>query len=282
MQQDHETVFPGNPVHKVHHELVLVVGEVGFPIDRSQFELVGGNFIMTGLKRDAETIGSHLQVTHEGSDARRNGREIVVVELLVPGGTVAEQGTSRDHQIGTSRIKRLIHKEILLFPSKVGIYLRYGRVEQTTDRNGGIAYCLEGALERHLVVQRFACVGYEYRRDTERIVQYKDRRCRIPCSVAASLECGTDPTARERRCIRLLLSQHRAVEGFDYPSLAIIIDKGVMFLSCALRKRLEPMCDMSHSVLHRPFLHPAGYAVCRLAVQRFASFYAGKQRLECV
>ena len=85
VQEHHETVLPGEMPHQVHDDLVLVVGEVGLAVDGREFELIGRHFIMTGLQRNPQPVPGHLEVAHESGDAGGNGREIMVVQLLVLG-----------------------------------------------------------------------------------------------------------------------------------------------------------------------------------------------------
>ena len=119
VQQHAEVVAAGNVVHKQHQQQVVVVGKVGFLVYRSQFKLVGCNFVVAGLCRNAQFVALYFKVEHESLHARRNRTEVVVFELLVLGTVVAHQCAPGEHQVGTRRVKQLINKEVFLFPTKV-------------------------------------------------------------------------------------------------------------------------------------------------------------------
>ena len=100
MENHHEAVLARYLVHEVHHNLVLVVREVGLAVYRGELELVGRDFVVTGLERDSEAVPGYFQLSHERRHAGRNGAEVVVVKLLVLRRIVAHQGASGNHQVG--------------------------------------------------------------------------------------------------------------------------------------------------------------------------------------
>ena len=175
VEQYHETVLAGDAVHQVHDELVLVIGEVGLAEDGRQLELVGRHLVMTGLDRDAQPVAGDLQIPHEGSDARRDRGEVMVVQLLVLGRIVAEQCASCNHQVRAGSIEPLVHEEILLLPTQVGIDLLDGRIKELADRHGCVADGLKGLLERRLVVQGLSSIGDEDGRYAKGVIQDEDR-----------------------------------------------------------------------------------------------------------
>ena len=225
VQQHHETVLAGNGIHQVHHQLVLVVRKIRFPVDGSQLELVGCHLVMPGLERNAEPEAFHFQLAHESCDTGRNGAEIVVCELLALGGHMAHQRPAGNHQVGTRGIKVFVHQEILLLPAQEALHLVHSRIEKTADGHGGIADCLNGTLERRLVIERFAGIGDENRGDAERIFLDEDGRGRIPSRITAGLEGGADAAVGERRPVRLLLGERTAVESLDDAAAAIQRDE---------------------------------------------------------
>ena len=85
MKKDHETVLACDPAHQIHHNLILVVGEIGLAEDRSELELVWSDLVVPCLERNPETVSGNLKVAHELGHTGRNGTEIVVVQLLVLG-----------------------------------------------------------------------------------------------------------------------------------------------------------------------------------------------------
>ena len=52
--------------------------------------------------------------------------------------------------------------------------------------------------------------------------------------------------------------------------MAVQVDERVVLFSRAFGQRLEPVGDMGHMVLERPFLHAASHAVGRLPVKRLS------------
>ena len=119
MQQDHEAVLAGHAVHQVHNHLVLVIGEVGFPEDRRQLELVRGNLVVAGLDRNAEFVSGNLEIPHKCGHTAWDGAEVVVVQLLVLGGVVSHQCPAGNHQVRTGGIEFLIHEEVFLLPAQI-------------------------------------------------------------------------------------------------------------------------------------------------------------------
>ena len=99
-------------------------------------------------------------------------------------------------------------------------------------------------------------------------------------TVGMRLEGGADAAAGERRGVRLLLGEHLAVEGFDHAAFSVVVDQGVVFLGSTLGQGLEPVGDVGHAVLHRPFFHAAGHAVGGLAVKGVSALDAVKQGVE--
>ena len=204
----------------------------------------------------------------------------MVVQLLVLGGIVSEQGPAGDHQVRTGGIEAFVDQEILLLPAQVRIDFCHTGVEVLADGDSRVADGLEGLLERGLVVQGLAGIGNKDSRNAKCVVQDEDRRGRIPRGIAAGFEGGPDTAAREGRGVRLLLGKHLAVKGFDHAAFPVIVDQGVMLFGGTLGQGLEPVGDVRDTVFDRPFFHAAGDTVRRLAVERFAAFDTVKQRME--
>ena len=280
VQQHHKAVAGSDAVHQVHNELVLVVGQVGFPEDGGHFKLAGSHLVVAGFQRNAQVIGGKFQVPHEGGYARGDGGEVVVVQLLVLGGVVAEQGASGEHQVCAGRIEGLVHQEVLLLPAQVGIDPGYFGVKEFANRDGGVTDRFEGTLEGRFVVQGVSGVGDEDGGDTEGVVQDENRGGRVPGRVAAGFEGGPDASAGEGGSVGFLLGQHLAVEGFDDTALAVIVNQGVVFFGRSLREGLEPVRDVGDAVFHGPFFHSEGYAVGGFVVQAGAAFHTGIKGLE--
>ena len=282
VQKHHKIVLARNFGHQVHHKLVLVVGQIGFSIDGSQFELVGGHLVVTCLQGDAQPVAGNLQVAHKGGHPGGNGAEVVIVQLLVLGGIVAEERPARDHQVGPGSVQGFVNQEILLLPAQVGIDLGNGRIEEPAHGHCGIVHGLQSLFERGLVVQGFSGVGDEHGGYTKRIVQDEDRRGGVPGRIPAGFEGGTETAAGERGSVRLLLGQHRTVEGFDHASLPVIVDEGIVLFGRPFREGLKPVGDVRNPVFQGPHLHSTGHRIGRFPVQGFSSLDTGEQRAESV
>ena len=267
VEKDDKTVLAGDLVHQVHHQLVLVIGQIGLPEDRGKLELIGRHLVVPCLQRNTKTVAGDLKVAHELGHTSRNGAEIVVVQLLVLGGVMSHQGAAGDHQVRPRGIEGLIDKEIFLLPSKIGIHLRDRLVEESADQKSRVGDGLESLFQRGLVVQRLAGVGDEHRRDAERVINDEHRGSRIPGRVAPRLEGGADAAVRARGGVRLLLGEGFSIESLDDSTLAVIVDQGIVLLGGTLGQRLEPVRHMGDMVFHSPLLHTFGHSVSGLPVQ---------------
>ena len=194
----------------------------------------------------------------------------MVVHLLVLGTIMTHQGPSRKHQIRTGGIKTFIHQEILLLPPKVRDHLLHRGVEIMNHTQGSLAYSTKRTLQRCFIVERLTCIRDEDGGDTQGIVDDEHRRCGIPGRVTASLEGSPDATAGERRSIGFLLHEQLSGELLDHATLTIMLDKCIMFLGCSLRKRLEPVGIVCHTILFSPLLHALCHGIGNTSVERCA------------
>src|SRR5574344_2614436 len=105
-----------------------------------------------------------------------------------------ESATCHD-KVWTCCIKRLINKEIFLFPTKVGENFLRIRIEVLSHGCSSLINCMKSLLERHFVVECFTRIGNKDGRNHQCVANDKDRRGGIPCGIATSLEGGSD-TAR--------------------------------------------------------------------------------------
>ena len=72
VQQTEEAVLFRRVAKNIHDQHVVVGGDVGFLVQRSQFELAGSHFVVPGLRRDAQGVEAEFHVLHEGHDPRRH------------------------------------------------------------------------------------------------------------------------------------------------------------------------------------------------------------------
>ena len=74
---------------------------------------------MSGRKLDSELIGFGLEVFHEAGHAGRDCSEIVVGELLVFGGSMADHCPVAEAEVRTGIVESLVDQEVLLLDSEV-------------------------------------------------------------------------------------------------------------------------------------------------------------------
>ena len=153
VQQHAEAVVTGYFTHQCHDEHVMVYSQVTFFEDGSQFELVGGYLIVTRFNGDTELQCFDFQFLHKGCHAGRDGTEIVVFQLLVLGTVVSHQRTACHQQVGTGGIQTFVDQEIFLFPTQIGNYLLYFRIEVTAYVYGSFVYGTQGFQQRSFVIQ---------------------------------------------------------------------------------------------------------------------------------
>ena len=99
MQQADETVALGDLLHRLHDELVLIVGGVGVAVDGGHLVLTGGDLVVLGLGEHAELPQLLVQLLHKGRHTRADDAEVVVVQLLTFRGLCAEQGAAAQAQV---------------------------------------------------------------------------------------------------------------------------------------------------------------------------------------
>ena len=148
----------------------MIDGKVGFFEDGCHFKLVGGHFVMACLARDAQFESLHFHVAHKGSDAFRDGTEVVVVHLLVLCRVVAHQCAACQQEVGAGRIETLVNEEILLFPSEVaGNFLDAG-VEIVANIGGCHIDGMQCSQQRCLIVECLTGIGNKDGGDAQCVV----------------------------------------------------------------------------------------------------------------
>ncbi len=242
----------------------MVVCQVALLEYRRQLELVGRYLVVAGVGRDSEAVAFQLQVKHESFYAGGDGAEIMVFELLVLGALVTHEGAAGHHEVGTGGIQGLVDEEVFLFPTEEAVDVVDLLVEVSRDAGSGLVDRVQGAEERGLEVERFTGIGDEDGRDTEGFVEDEHRGGDVPGRVSAGLERVSYAAVGEAGSVRLLLHEEFAGKFLDYAPLAVVLDKGVVFLGGASRQGCEPVGVVTHSVVKRPLLHPGCHAVGEL------------------
>ena len=84
-QQHPEVVVPGDLLHEVHQEHVVVHREVGLLEHGAHSNWLGPPRCGGSFDGDAQLEGLGLEVAHEGMHAVRDGTEVMVLQLLTLG-----------------------------------------------------------------------------------------------------------------------------------------------------------------------------------------------------
>ena len=226
---------------------------------------------MLRLGQDAELPQLLVQILHIRRDARTDGAEIMIVQLLTLGRLRAEERPAAQAQILALQIELLVDQEIFLLRADLRVDL-LGLVvtEQTQDAHGLTADRVDGAQQRRLFIQRLAGVGAENGRDAEAAVLDEGKCRRVPAGIASGLERGAQAARRERGGVRLTADQLLAGEVHDDLAAADRMDEAVVLFGGHAGERLEPVGEVRRAVLQSPDLHAVGDVVCDVERERRA------------
>ncbi len=189
------------------------------------------------------------------------------------------EGAACEHQVGTRRVKALVDKKILLFPAKIRAHMLHIRIKHLRHSGCRLVNAVERAEQGSLVVEAFACIGYEYGGYAQGVAYDEGRRRYVPCRISAGLEGVADAAVGEARRVGLLLHEQLAVEAFDHSALAVVLYEGIMFLCGGFGQRLKPVGIVASAVVERPALHPFGHAVGHFTLQRLFVVDCAAERL---
>ena len=271
VQQADQPVPLGDPFHDLHRELILVVCGIGVGVDRRHLMLRRRDLVVLGLGQDAKLPKLLVQLLHICRDARADGAEIVVVQLLPLGRSRAEKRPAAQAQILAPEVKLLVDEEILLLRADLGKdLLRLVVSEQAQDAHGLTADGVDGAQQRRLFVERLAGIGAENGRDAEAAVLDEGEGGGVPSGVASGLKRGAQAAGGEGGGVRLAADELLAGEVHNDPSAADGVDEAVVLLGGHAGERLEPVGEMGRAVLQRPDLHAVGDVVCDVERKRRA------------
>ena len=101
VEQADEAVLRGHLLHYLHRQLVVVGSDVGRRIDRRELMLRGRDFVVFGLRHDAQFPELVVELLHEGGDLRFDRAEVVVVHLLALGRLRAEERPAAEAEVGS-------------------------------------------------------------------------------------------------------------------------------------------------------------------------------------
>ena len=214
------------------------------------------DLVVLCLRENAELPELFVQLLHERGDARLDRAEIVVLKLLTLRGACAEQRAAREDQVGALVVELLVHKEVLLLGADRRVdALGGGVAEEAEDAHGLRAEGLHRAQERRLLVEHFAAVGAERRRNVQRMVLDERIGGRVPRRVASRLKGGAQAAGGEGGGVRLALDELLAGEFHDDPAIGGRRDEAVVFFGGNTGHRLEPVRVVRRTVFNRPVLH---------------------------
>ena len=103
----------------IHGEKVLVGGQDGVGVERSDLVLAGGDLSVSGGGLDAELPHLDLSVVDVINHLDRKIGEVLIVELLTLGRGAAEKGTSGQLEIGSLVVVVTVDEEELLLGTGV-------------------------------------------------------------------------------------------------------------------------------------------------------------------
>ena len=284
VQQADQPVAPGDVLHDLHGQLLVVATDVRVLEDRRELVLVGRDLVVARLDGHAELGELELGLHHVREDSLRDRAEVVVVQLVPLRRLGAEQRAPGREQVGAFEVVLLVDQEVLLLRSHGREYAvgAVGRAEQLQSADRRPRQRVHRAQQRDLVVQRLARPGRERRRDAQQrsvgVLEDERRRGRIPGGVPARLERRADAAGRERGGVGLALDQLLAGELGDRGAVARRGVEGVVLLRRRAGQRLKPVRVVGGAPLHRPVLHRLRDRVGERGVQRLAVLERALQR----
>ena len=283
MQQRHHAMLLGNALDQLHHQLVVIGGDVGRREHRRQLMLSWSDLIMFGLGADAQLPQLFVQLIHELLHTRLDGAEIMVFHLLPLRRRRAKQRASGIDQIFALFIVFFVYQEIFLLAADgraQGMHIFVAK--QFQDAQALAVDGLHAAQQRRLLVQRVAGIRTECRRDAEHIVLDKRIRSRVPGRIAAGLKRRAQTAIRERRRVRFTTDQFFAGKLHHDLAMTIRYDEAVVFFCRYAGQRLEPVREVGRAFLQRPLLHRVGDRIGNLGIQAAAITDGLLQLFKCV
>ena len=264
-----EVVVRCEQAHLLHREQVLVDRAVHVAEHGREFVLGGSDLVVLGLRSDGEPPEHVVELLHEGVDRRADGAEIMLVELLPFAGRRPEERAAAHDEVLAFGIDLLGYEEVFLFVADVDLDARRMLAEEREHALGLLFDGRDGTQKRRLLVERFAVVRTERRRDAEDLVLDEGVARRIPSGIAAGFEGRAQAARREARSVGLALDELLAGELRDGRAVMAGLEEGVVLFGRDARQRLEPMGVMRGTVAQGPFLHAVGNGVRDLEVERF-------------
>src|SRR5688500_9721260 len=174
-----------------HHQHVVVDGEIGLLEVRRHLKLARRDFVMSGRYRNSELVKLKLDLRDARLDTLGNAAKVVVLELLAARWRCADERASAHHEVRAQAEVCAVDQEVFLLGAEGGENPLDALVaEELEELNGFLGENIGAAEQRRHLVESFAVVADEHRRDAERARArgFDDEygTGRIPRGVAAS------------------------------------------------------------------------------------------------
>ena len=275
VQEAGHAVALGHLLQRGHHELLVIVGEVGLLKQWRDLELAGRDLVVTGLGQNALLEQLAVDLNHVGQHALGDGAKVVVVELLTLGRLGAKQRAARGHQVGAGVVEVAVDQEVfLLSPGVRDHRVNVVVTEQAQHAVGLLAHRLLGAQQGCLLVQRLTGPGDEDRGDAQRVpvrvFQDVGGAGHVPAGVPARLEGAADAAVGEGRTVGLALGERLPGKQRDGGTVAVGLQEGVVLLSGEAGKRVEHVGIVRGAIVDGPVAHRGGDGVGNAWVERGA------------
>ena len=268
MEQANKTVPERDLLHDLHRQLVVIGCDVGCCVNGGKLMLRRGDFVVFGLRQNAKLPQLLVEVFHECCHAGLDGAEVVIVQLLSLRRLRAEERSAAEDEI-LALVKHLaVDQEILLLRSDGGFDAFDVLIsEELQNAQRLLVDCLHRAQQRCFLIERFAAIGAERRRNAERFALQESVGRGVPGSVASCLKCRAQTARRERGSVRLALNQLLAGKFHDHAAVRRRADEAVVLFGGDAGQRLEPVRKVCCAMLDRPIAHGLCHGVCHLIVQ---------------
>ena len=271
VQQACKIVAQSYLAHQLHHDLVVVAGDIGCGEYAGQLVLAGSDLVVLGLSGYAKAPQLFVQFAHEFAHAFVDAAVVVVLKLLSLGRLRAQKRVAADLQVKPAVEQVLVHKEIFLLRAHSGLYRhRFGIAKRAQHTQSLFVERLHAAQHGGFLVQRFAGIGAERRGNVQRGAQHKSGGGGVPRGVSARLECGAQPAGRKTGSVALAFGKHFAGKIQDRLALLYTIDKAVVLAAARARHGAEPVDVMRRTLLHGPGLHGVCHNIRNLRVPGLA------------
>ena len=228
-----------------------------------------GYLVVLGLRQDAESPERLIQILHIRGHSGADGTEVMVLQLLPPGGLCAEQGPAAHSQVLPLLIEGLVNQKILLLRPYLGSDpLRLCVAEEPEDADRLAADLVHGPQKRRLLVQGFAGVGAEDGGDAQAALLDEGKGGGIPGGVAPGLKGGPQTAGGEGGGIRFTPDQLFSGEFHEDLAAAGRGNEAVVLLRRDAGHGLEPVGVVGGALFHGPLLHGLGDLIGGGDIQR--------------